>query len=66
MVIINVAHKLNARLPVPNPYEIINVGDSIGFELDWPTNLVTLENKHPRVCYFILIVNSIVTWYFIV
>ena len=66
MVVINVAHKPDARLPLPNPYEIINIGDSIGFELDWLTNLVILENKHPQVCHFILIVNSIVTWYFIV
>ena len=35
LVVINVAHKPNARLPFPNPYEIINVGDAIGFELDW-------------------------------
>ena len=35
LVVINVAHKLDARLPFPNPYEIINVGDAIGFELDW-------------------------------
>ncbi|WJZ99719.1 hypothetical protein VitviT2T_018139 [Vitis vinifera] len=40
---------LDARLPFPNPYEIINVGDAIGFELDWPTSLVILETKHPQV-----------------
>ena len=66
LVVINVAHKLDARLPFPNPYEIINVGDAIDFKLDWPTNLVILETKHPRVCHFILVVNLIVTWYFIV
>ncbi|RVW61751.1 hypothetical protein CK203_065426 [Vitis vinifera] len=49
LVVINVAHKPDARLPLPNPYEIINIGDSIGFELDWLTNLVILENKHPQV-----------------
>ena len=54
LVAINVAHKLDARLPFPNPYEIINIGDAIGFEIDWPTNLV----MH--------VVNLIVTWYFIV
>ena len=47
LVVINVAHKLDARLPFPNPYEIINVGDAIGFELDWPTSLVILETEHP-------------------
>ncbi|RVW14952.1 hypothetical protein CK203_106749 [Vitis vinifera] len=41
--------KLDARLPFPNPYEIINVGDAIDFKLDWPTNLVILETKHPQV-----------------
>ncbi|RVW92891.1 hypothetical protein CK203_040498 [Vitis vinifera] len=40
---------IDARLPFPNPYEIINVGDAIGFKLDWPTSLVILETKHPRV-----------------
>ncbi|RVW71736.1 hypothetical protein CK203_057115 [Vitis vinifera] len=39
----------DARLPFPNPYEIINVGDAIGFELDWPTSLVILETEHPQV-----------------
>ncbi|RVW21887.1 hypothetical protein CK203_111772 [Vitis vinifera] len=34
LVVINVAHKPDARLPFPNPYGIINVGDAIGFELD--------------------------------
>ncbi|RVW71724.1 hypothetical protein CK203_057097 [Vitis vinifera] len=48
LVVINVAHKPNARLPFPNPYEIINVGDAIGFELDWPTSLVILETEHPQ------------------
>ena len=66
LVVINVAHKPNARLPFPNPYEIINVGDAIGFELDWPTSLVILETEHPQVCHFMPIVNLIVTWYFIV
>ena len=66
LVIINVAHKLDARLPFPNPYEIINVGDAIDFKLDWPTNLVILETKHPQVCHFMPIVNLIVTWYFII
>eukprot|EP00261_Vitis_vinifera_P040259 XP_019081502.1 PREDICTED: uncharacterized protein LOC109124177 [Vitis vinifera] len=49
LVVINVAHKPDARLPFPNPYEIINVGDAIGFELDWPTSLVILETEHPQV-----------------
>ncbi|KAL6332413.1 hypothetical protein AAG906_004989 [Vitis piasezkii] len=49
LVVINVAHKPNARLPFPNPYEIINVGNAIGFELDWPTSLVILETEHPQV-----------------
>ena len=66
LVVINVAHKLDARLPFPNPYEIINVGDAIGFKLDWPTSLVILETEHPRVYHFVLVVNLIVTWYFIV
>ena len=66
LVVINVTHKLDARLPFPNPYEIINIGDAIGFELDWPTSLVILKTKHPRVCHFMLVVNLIVTWYFIV
>ncbi|RVW14943.1 hypothetical protein CK203_106753 [Vitis vinifera] len=48
LVVINVAHKLVARLPFPNPYEIINVGDAIGFKLDWPTSLVILETEHPQ------------------
>ena len=34
LVVINVAHKPNARLLFPNPYEIMNVGDDVGFELD--------------------------------
>ncbi|KAL6326322.1 hypothetical protein AAG906_005516 [Vitis piasezkii] len=42
-------HKPNARLPFPNPYEIINVGNDIGFELVWPTSLVILETEHPQV-----------------
>ncbi|RVW39317.1 hypothetical protein CK203_103053 [Vitis vinifera] len=42
-------HKPDARLPFPNPFEIINVGDAIGFELDWPTSLVILETEHPQV-----------------
>ncbi|RVW18143.1 hypothetical protein CK203_111874 [Vitis vinifera] len=42
-------HKPNARLPFPNPYEIINVGDAIGFELEWPTSLVIIEIEHPQV-----------------
>ncbi|KAL6347711.1 hypothetical protein AAG906_026240 [Vitis piasezkii] len=42
-------HKPDARLPFLNPYEIINVGDAIGFELDWPTSLVILETEHPQV-----------------
>ena len=66
LVVINVAHKPNARLPFPNPYEIINVGDAIGFELDWPTSLVILETEHPQVCHFMSVVNLIVTWYFII
>ena len=66
LVVINVAHKLDARLPFPNPYEIINVGDAIGFELDWLTSLVILETEHPQVCHFMLVVNLIVTWCFIV
>ncbi|RVX13100.1 hypothetical protein CK203_017907 [Vitis vinifera] len=41
--------QLDARLPFPNPYEIINVGDAIGFELDWLTSLVILETEHPQV-----------------
>ncbi|RVW48845.1 hypothetical protein CK203_117151 [Vitis vinifera] len=40
---------VDARLPFPNPYEIINVGDAIGFELDWLTSLVILETEHPQV-----------------
>ncbi|RVW57990.1 hypothetical protein CK203_113333 [Vitis vinifera] len=39
----------DARLPFPNPYEIINVGDAIGFELDWPTSLVIIKTEHPQV-----------------
>ncbi|KAL6312436.1 hypothetical protein AAG906_004804 [Vitis piasezkii] len=49
LVVINVAHKPDARFPFPNPYGIINVGDAIGFELDWPTSLVILEIEHPQV-----------------
>ncbi|RVW63030.1 hypothetical protein CK203_062927 [Vitis vinifera] len=49
LVVINVAHKPDARFPFPNPYGIINVGDAIGFELDWPTSLVILETEHPQV-----------------
>ncbi|KAL6327645.1 hypothetical protein AAG906_022208 [Vitis piasezkii] len=49
LVVINVAHKPDARLPFPNPYGIINVGDAIGFELHWPTSLVILETEHPQV-----------------
>ncbi|RVW80757.1 hypothetical protein CK203_050675 [Vitis vinifera] len=49
LVVINVEHKPDARLPFPNPYEIINVGDAIGFELDWPTSLIILETEHPQV-----------------
>ncbi|RVW22214.1 hypothetical protein CK203_106585 [Vitis vinifera] len=48
LVVINVTHKPDARLPFPNPYEIINIGDAVGFELDWTTSLVILETKHPR------------------
>ncbi|KAL6348474.1 hypothetical protein AAG906_008925 [Vitis piasezkii] len=48
LVVINVAHKPDARLPFPNPYEIINFGDAISFELGWPTSLVILETKHSR------------------
>ena len=66
LVVINIAHKPDARLSFPNPYEIINIGDIIGFELDWPTSLVILETEHPRVCHFMLVVNLIATWYFIV
>ncbi|RVW94967.1 hypothetical protein CK203_040116 [Vitis vinifera] len=39
----------DAGLPFPNPYEIINVGDAIGFELDWPTSLVIIKTEHPQV-----------------
>ena len=66
LVVINVAHKPDARFPFLNPYGIINVGDAIGFELDWPTNLIILKTEHPRVCHFMLVLNLIVTWYFIV
>ena len=34
LVAIDVANKPDATLPLPNPYEITNVGDIVGFELD--------------------------------
>ncbi|KAL6327920.1 hypothetical protein AAG906_027331 [Vitis piasezkii] len=48
LVVINVAHKPNARLPFPNPYEIINVGKLLALSLTGQQALSYLKLNIPR------------------
>ena len=65
LVVIN-ATQARFQIPLPNLYEIINVGYAISFELNQPTNLIIFENEHPQVCHFMLMVNLVATSYFVV
>ena len=60
LVVINVT-QARFQIPLPNLYEIINVGYAISFELNQPTNLIIFENEHPQVCHFMLMVNLVAT-----
>ena len=46
LVVVDASYELNAPLPVPIPNQITTIGEALGYQVLWPTQMVSLTT-HP-------------------